>query len=195
MSEHKICSCCKIEKPTSDFSWRNKAKGWLRSACKTCECKRTMDYAKKHPEKVKENITKWRLQNPEKMSQQNKKWMLENRERREIWRQNHYKKTAKKQIELAKKWAKENYLRSREICSARRKITKNQVPWYDAKKVSDFYKEAKRLTEITGIPHEVDHIVPLRGKTVSGLHVQNNLQILTRSENIKKGNRQWPDMP
>jgi len=195
MNEKKVCSCCKVEKPIIDFGIRNKSKGWLRSTCKSCECKRTRDYVKKNPEKAKASIAKWRLENPERMRLQNKKWMLENKERRESWRQENYKKTAKQQIERAKKWAKDNPLKAKEAVSNRRKLTSKKMPWYDKDKVQEFYKEATRLTEITGIPHEVDHIVPLKGKTVCGLHVQNNLQILTRYENIKKGNRKWPDMP
>jgi hypothetical protein len=66
---------------------------------------------------------------------------------------------------------------------------KRTPPWADLEAMRAIYQEAQRLTSETGIPHHVDHDVPLQGKLVSGLHVPNNLQILTGSENSKKRNR------
>ena len=55
-------------------------------------------------------------------------------------------------------------------------------------RIAAFYKEAVRITKDTGVRHEVDHIFPLRGKMACGLHCEQNLQILTRSENARKKN-------
>ncbi len=58
--------------------------------------------------------------------------------------------------------------------------------WADGAAIAKFYTEAKRLTVETGIPHEVDHIIPIQGRKVCGLHVEYNLQILTKAQNISK---------
>ncbi len=67
--------------------------------------------------------------------------------------------------------------------------------WVNNSAISEVYREARTLTELTGVPHHVDHVVPLRSPLVCGLHWEKNLQVLPATNNIRKGNRWWPDMP
>lgn len=66
--------------------------------------------------------------------------------------------------------------------------------WADQTKITSIYAEARRITELTGVRHEVDHIVPLQSRIVCGLHVEHNLQVIPATVNRSKGNRRWPDM-
>lgn len=71
---------------------------------------------------------------------------------------------------------------------ARRYIKNNKVrslqtpSWADKAEIAKIYIEARKQML------SVDHIIPLRGKLVSGLHVENNLQIVSKSVNASKGN-------
>lgn len=67
--------------------------------------------------------------------------------------------------------------------------------WGDADAMLAIYDVARRLSEETGIPHHVDHIVPIQSPWVCGLHCEANLRPLPALENVKKGAKRWPGMP
>ncbi|MNK09979.1 hypothetical protein D3C87_279890 [compost metagenome] len=62
-------------------------------------------------------------------------------------------------------------------------------PWADRKQISSIYALAHKLTEETGVRYSVDHIVPIKGKHVCGLHAGNNLRVIPLQENVKKHNK------
>lgn len=67
--------------------------------------------------------------------------------------------------------------------------TMGRMPaWADKKAIKAIYAEATRLTLETGVLHQVDHIIPITSPYVSGLHVAENLQVLTRKANAEKHN-------
>jgi phage terminase large subunit-like protein len=78
----------------------------------------------------------------------------------------------------------------------RRAAQLNATPaWFEKEAIEAIYAEAIFRSNSEGRIYHVDHIVPLVSKKVCGLHCLANLQILPGVENIRKGNRHWPDMP
>lgn len=80
---------------------------------------------------------------------------------------------------------------------ARRKRAKDQATpvWANLQKMRAIYRAAQEASKKTGVVHHVDHIVPLTSQMVCGLHNEFNLRVIPGKENLRKHNREWPDMP
>lgn len=144
---------------------------------------KSRNWEKANPEKVKEANRKYYLANREKVLSRNKEWKEHNREKWLIGHNRWIDENFKKVRDYKKKWDSNNQP-TKNACTARYRAAKSQrVPkWANLEVIKEFYKNCPE--DMT-----VDHIIPLRGKTVSGLHVENNLQYLTLSENSSKGAR------
>lgn len=88
-----------------------------------------------------------------------------------------------------KRWAQANKVK-RVAYQNKREAAKKQrtVAWSDDEKILAIYAQAQQLRLDTGIKYHVDHIIPLQGKLVSGLHVHNNLRAITGRQNNQKYN-------
>lgn len=96
------------------------------------------------------------------------------------WKKTHPKYHA----EYTAAWRAANIGRSNAYTSARRAAKLRATPpWVDLKEIEKIYIKASKRGLV------VDHEIPLQGKGVRGLHVPWNLQLLTRKQNGKKGNR------
>lgn len=201
----KACSKCSTEKELDAFSPNKGGKHGRKSICKACQATdQTLRYAKDkeaaasaareyraaNPEKNREAVKKYRQANREKLREYNRQYIKDNPNKAVIWRSTQYQKNREARIAYAAKWQKDNPDRVTARTAKRRAAKlKATPPWVNHDTITAIYIEAARLTLEADIPHEVDHIVPLQGKNVCGLHVPWNLRIIPASDNRRKSNK------
>jgi hypothetical protein len=150
----------------------------------------------------------YRKANPDKRSANSAKWKQNNKERvrlleairrdanRQQFRENakkSYYKHREKNLQRQKEWRQSNKGMVNAFTAERKATILQRTPKWLTKEDKWLIKEAYELaalrSKMFGFAWHVDHIFPLRGKTVSGLHVPENLQVIPEIVNLQKGNR------
>lgn len=101
-----------------------------------------------------------------------------------------------KRLSSYRKWRQANTEKVAGYCAKRRAKVLDASPCWLTKRqlerIEIVYAAAQALTDRGGEAYAVDHILPLQGRKVCGLHVPWNLQILTTEENTSKNNKLPP---
>lgn len=189
----KLCKKCNNIRSLSDYRPDKRHSDGKQSNCKYCQDaymkkwleknrdrKNEIDrnYANNNIEKNRERSLNWTRKNPEKNRVKAKKWAKENPEN---------------MAKIGKKWRKNNKGKINALSKKRYTRKLNATPSWLTKEhfnlIEEIYILSQKITQETDIKHAVDHIVPLKGKNVCGLHVPWNLRVITWKENRLKSNK------
>jgi hypothetical protein len=134
------------------------------------------EWYERNKELTKERARAWHLANPEKVSEKNIAYKTKNKE---------------KLIKYNRSWWSKNKDKRAAYEGKRRAVQLQRTPSWDpdARLIVAKYQVAAMLSQASGTPYHVDHIIPLQGKNVSGLHVFSNLRVIPGAENVKKSNK------
>lgn len=158
----KTCKKCLVNKDSSQFYADKKAKDGLFSYCKECQKSYRLAYYNANAEAEKGRFKAYRETNVDATKLRQQKYYANN---------------------------KSTYnARTRKRQAAKLQRTPAWLTQGDMFEMECIYKYCSALRSI-GLDYEVDHIIPLQGKEVSGLHVPTNLQVIYSAQNRSKHNK------
>jgi hypothetical protein len=205
---YKACTHCGNIKEFSEFRKDSRLKSGIGSVCKLCSIIKAKAWNQKNLDRYKTYNKNWRnankeydtarkvawyRANPEKKKQADARTYVKNRDKKlaqyKRYRQANYEKIK----ERNKQWLKENIHIKLQHNAKRRAAKLNRTPTWltpdDIWLMNEFYHLAKLRSTQTKTHWHVDHIIPLLGETVSGLHIPQNLQVIPATLNLKKSNK------
>lgn len=156
---HRKCPCCKETKPLSEFH-NSKRHAGSSPRCMACG----IAYGKQ--------------------------WYAKNKNRKSAY-DIERRRTHRESFRAAnKRWSDANPgIRNSNVQTRRARLANRTPGWVTSKTVRPFYESAARVSACLGIPHNVDHAIPLYGRRISGLHVPGNLRVIPAIINQIKCNK------
>jgi hypothetical protein len=176
---YKTCCTCKLEKDINHYSKNKSKKDGYQNECKSCiqqylKSKKNLmvlykkQYYLENKETIKAKVSDWNIRNKKLKAAYMKQWGCENRDTISA---NTAKRHARK-LKATPPW-----------------LTPEQL-----EQIKELYTCAQMFKLYTGEEYHVDHIVPLQGENVCGLHVPWNLQVIPAKENLSKSNKLQEDI-
>lgn len=168
------------------------------------------EYYLRNKERVKARVAEYRKNNPEKTKAAVLAWYAkpENKAKRRDYFKTYsktepFKKAQRvhkakpasriKRQERSALWRLKNPTANRTKTRRYKQSIRLRTPGWlgpeDSWLIEEIYELAALRSKLTGVAHHVDHIIPLKGRLVSGLHVPTNLQVIPASDNVKKGTK------
>lgn len=168
---------------------KSKAEG-LRSTCKPCKKQSDDAWRAANRDSMLVKMREYGQANADVIRSRSRQWYADNIDKARASNKAKYEArpyAAQKEADpdfVAKAVARNAVYRARKLQATPSWLTQLQVA-----QMKEIYISCKDITLETGIEHHVDHIVPLQGDNVCGLHVPWNLRVLEAKENMSKGNK------
>lgn len=181
----KTCTKCDETKPLSEYYKSTGRPMGVHSSCKVCQTEVNKASRLKYLEARREYCRNY-----------SKGYYERNREdvlkRRPVYNAKYYEKNKEYYAEYSREWRKNNGGRVKAYKAKRRASKMNATPtWLSTEQedqINKIYSFRHAISGVVDREYHVDHIVPLQGENVCGLHVPWNLQVIPAEDNISKSN-------
>ena len=170
----KTCTKCLVSKELeANFSKSKTHAGGYSTWCKACHKQRMTETQTKYYERA----LSWKKENIDLM----RAYAASYRDRDGV---------REKAAERSRIWRKLNPGKLSALSAQNEEARKQAMPeWANRHLINFIYTTRRYIQMETSERWQVDHVIPIKGKTVCGLHVHNNLQIVTADYNRKKSNK------
>jgi hypothetical protein len=170
----KRCPGCDTIRPIDDFNKSKRNKAGRQTYCKECKSLNYQENKEKRKEQMRINYNSKKAEYAERASAYQQAHKEEHNKRNRSY---HKRKPGIRRASVARRNAAK-------LQRTPKALTKAQL-----REIRDIYEMAAELSWLSEGGLHVDHIMPLRGKNSSGLHVPWNLQIIPAKANLRKGNK------